>query len=114
MAIEYTPEEIEDLRLGCIAEHDDSDEPVLPGEEKIDWLEALEEASAPGTFSYHEALHATSMMAESLGIHVLEHPAVLMDREAFLLAHKAHTALANLYGYLGDKHLTAVAENDDE
>ena len=105
MPIEYDAEQVEDIRLACIAEHDDSDEPAQPGELKIDWLKQLEDFSRPGTFSYHEALHTTSIMMDSVGNHILEHPAILMDREAFAQAYKAHSALFNLYQYLGEKHL---------
>ena len=105
MSIEYSPDQVEDIRLACIAEHDDSDEPPIPGEEKVDWLKQLEDFGTPGTFSYHEALHTASIMMENVGNHLLEHPAVLMDREAFALAHAAHTTLFNLYQHLGQKHL---------
>jgi hypothetical protein len=111
MTISYTPEEMENARLASIAGRSFSD--PKDGEPDPNWLEELEELAKPGNFSYHEAVHTTSLYMDDVGRNVMEHPAVLMDKDAFALAHQAHTALFNLYQYLAERHM-ADAEEDDK
>lgn len=95
----FSPDEIEKARLQGIEMHGSEDEQgnVDPGIKEAD--------HQPGSFSYHEALHAASIMMDSVDRHLVEHPAVLFDPEAFRLAFDAHTALFNLYQHLGKRHL---------
>ena len=39
---------------------------------------------------------------------LLDHAAILMDKEAFRMAHQAHTLLFNLYEHIGTRHLSIV------
>jgi hypothetical protein len=97
--IKFTPAEIEASRreaidnLGSEDEQGKYDPGIVP------------EDNIPGTFSYHEALHTASVLMDSVDRHLVEHPAILLDKEAFGLAHAAHSALFNLYQHLGSKHL---------
>ena len=101
--ISYTPDEVENARLAAITGYrGDLD---AGEEENPNWLDDLKERGKPGTFGYHEALHTTSIQMDSLERYVLEHPAILMDKEAYRLCHEAHTLLFNLYQHLGAIHL---------
>ena len=51
--------------------------------------------------THHEALHASSMIIDIIDRGLLQHHAVYVDRKAFKLAYDAHTAVFNLYQYLG-------------
>ena len=79
--ITYTDEEIEAIRL------QDAKFVDLPISEMME----------------HEALHATSLVVDSVYSWLLQHDAVLADPKAFKMAHDAHTTLWNLYQYLGSK-----------
>ncbi|KXF77725.1 hypothetical protein ATN84_10365 [Paramesorhizobium deserti] len=59
----------------------------------------------PGSFGCHEALHATSILLDSVGRHLLCHPTILHDPEFYALADQAHAALFDLYQAIGAKHL---------
>lgn len=91
--ISYTPEETEEAR-----------------QEDLEQLRSEHDFYAghhlPGSFSYHEALHTASLVMVQMDEPLLGHPAVVLDPEAYRLAHEAHTAIFNLYQYLGAKHLT--------
>ncbi|WP_242219429.1 hypothetical protein [Shinella zoogloeoides] len=63
------------------------------------------EKFAAGSYGCHEALHTASVMADNIGRHLLEHPAILLDAEFYALASKAHSALFDLYQVIGAKHL---------
>jgi hypothetical protein len=91
--IEYTPKEVDEAWA--------SDLESL--KEEHDFVEADHQ---PGTFSYHEAFHTACIMMGQLDTPLLGHPAIILDKEAYKLAHEAHTAVFNLYQYLGSKHLT--------
>ena len=106
--IVYTPDEVENARLAAITTYRGDPE---SGDENPDWLDDLKERGKPGTFGYHEALHVASIQMDSLERYLLEHPAVLMDKDAYRLCHEAHTLLFNLYQHLGAIHL---AEDGDE
>jgi hypothetical protein len=98
--ISYTPDEVEQDRTEAVTalvaepEHDSSDH-------------------QPGTFSYHEALDRASLVMEMLTTHVLEHPAVILDQEAYTLARLVHETLFNLYQNLGGKHLSDTIPDED-
>jgi len=54
---------------------------------------------------YHEALHTSSIVMDSVERYLMSHPAILGDPEAYKMAHNAFSNLFNLYQYLGEKHL---------
>lgn len=99
-----TEDEIERDRNFAVAKVDaekdeDKDDPDLADP---DWRERF----LPGTFGCHEALHAASIMMSNVGDHLLSHPAVMLDKEAYLLAFRAHEYLFALYqrlGYISEK-----------
>ena len=101
--ISYTADEIEEARVDRLQSlaHEDED-----GNVDFGYVEADHK---PGTFSYHEALDRTSVQMDQLEA-VLSHLAVLLDPEAYRLAHEAHTNLFNLYQHLGAKHLVDDSE----
>ncbi len=97
--ITYTPDEIEKNRqeaINMLASEDEQGN-VDPGFVLADHV--------PGTLSYHEALHTASIVMDQADRHLLEHRAIILDPEAYTLAHEAFTALFNLYQHLGAKHL---------
>jgi len=87
--IEYTNEEIEENRKEALENQ----------------TEGVVEQAIPGTMSYHEALHTTSIVMDSVERHIMDHPAIVADKDAYHLAHNAFSSLFNLYQYLGEKHL---------
>lgn len=97
--ISFSPDEIEEHRQEAINLWSTEDE-----QGNADPGYVLED-NLPGTFSYHEALHTAHVLASSVDAHLLEHKAVVLDPDAFKLAHEAHTALVNLYSHLADRHL---------
>lgn len=77
-------------------------------EERSDLFDGIEELSArfrPGTHGAHEALHTASIVMELHAARLLDHPAVLIDPQAYRLASRAHEFLFDLYQYLGAVHL---------
>lgn len=85
--IEFTDAEIEENRKDTLENHDPVDTPK------------------PGTMGYHEALHTSSIVMDSVERYLMSHPAILGDPEAYKMAHNAFSNLFNLYQYLGEKHL---------
>ena len=90
--ITYTPEEVEEQRIDSIKELELDDA-------------HFKEISEPKSFGYHEAFHTSSILMDSVERHLMDHPAVLGDPEAYKLAHAAFVSLFNLYQHLGTKHL---------
>ena len=62
-------------------------------------VERHTEGREPGYI--HEAMDRSQVFMDMLGDHLLEHPAVVCDPQAFRWAHDAHQALFNLYQHLG-------------
>lgn len=60
----------------------------------------------PGSFGCHEALHMASFFAGVVDEELCEHPAIKAREEWSELAHKAATALADLYQAIGRDHLS--------
>lgn len=89
-----TADEIEAERIERLEQLDreHADEP--------DWRERF----APGSFGCHEALHTASILQAVLDDHLLDHPAVALDREWFAWASRASEALAQLYQAIGRRH----------
>lgn len=83
--ISYTNEEIEGFRHETIQEM--GGEPLV----EVDG------------YTLHEALHASDMIMNNIVDGLVDHPAVYSDESAFKFAYDAHTALFNLYQYLGSK-----------
>lgn len=61
----------------------------------------------PGSFGCHEALHTVSIVVGLVGADILEHGAIVSNREWYALAHEAHDALYRLYQVIGAAHLDA-------
>lgn len=96
LAVTFTVEEIEAMRLERLAE--------AAVDRDVDQTTLVAQV-APGSFSCHEALHTTSVVMDMLDSHVCDHPSVLADPEWYRLASEASTALYNLYQAIGAKHL---------
>lgn len=108
MSSELDPEEIENVRLSIIAAHHETED----GDKNPNWLEELEEISEPGSFGYHEAVHTLSIQMDMLERHLMEHPAILMDKHAFAQAYEAHHMLFELYTHLAARHIAADATGE--
>lgn len=65
---------------------------------------------APGSFGFHEALHAASMLTGMAEEHLLKHPAILLHSDLYRRAHDIHAALFDLYQAIGEKHLSDQTE----
>jgi hypothetical protein len=65
---------------------------------------------APGTFGCHEALHMTSVFADTIGFRLLDHGAIIQNPEWYALADRAFQALGDLYQAIGAVHLEGGAE----
>lgn len=91
--IESTDDEVEEFRLERLAER---------AREHNEAAESLAERFKPGSMGFHEALHTTSVMLDSVDRHIADHPAVLARPELYRLAHRAQEALFNLYQELGE------------
>lgn len=63
----------------------------------------LEDRFGPGTHGHHEALDRTSLVSSMFSDFVEDHPAVLLDPEAYALAAQAADFMAKLYCHLGSK-----------
>src|SRR5580704_13837754 len=61
----------------------------------------------PGTSGCHELLDRTSLLADMLARHLLEHPACVARPDWYLLADQAAEALHALYQQVGAEHLSA-------
>jgi len=59
----------------------------------------------PGSYGCHELLDRTSLLADMLERHLLEHPACVANSEWFMLAEQAAAALRKLYQRVGAEHL---------
>jgi hypothetical protein len=59
----------------------------------------------PGSFGCHELLDRTLMAAELVEQYVLSHPSCVQNREWFVLAEQAVSALQELYQRVGAEHL---------
>jgi hypothetical protein len=94
--INSTDDEIETFRIDRLATN---------AQEREMSVAQLTAHFAPGSFGYHEALHTTSVLMDSVDRHIAEHPAVLADRELYRLATRAQEALFNLYQLMGAKGL---------
>jgi hypothetical protein len=99
--IDYSDHEIEDDRLHSIRE--------LPEkyEETMDQIHQRYE----NPIGYSEVFHLAFMLMESVETYMMDSPAVLFDASAYTQAHKASTALFNLYQRLGA--LRAECEDRD-
>lgn len=95
--ISYTPEETEKERTDLLAELYTNSLPEGP--------------VTPGSHGMHEALHATSILLDSVDRHIMSHQAILESPEFFRLAHEGHTALFNLYQAIGAAHVEAIPED---
>ena len=60
---------------------------------------------APGSFGCHEALHVSSMLADTVALRLVEHGAVIQRADWYALAARAHEALFDLYQAIGAEHL---------
>jgi hypothetical protein len=102
--ISYTSDEIEKARLEALESMggEDDDGVEYKGYDETKYL--------PGSFGYHEAFDRTYVQMEQLEA-VLDHIAIMLDPEAYRLAHEAHTNLFNLYQYLGMQHMPDVSES---
>lgn len=98
----YSDQEIEEMRQEQLAKEDkertDPDDPQL---DDSDWRERFK----PGTFGCHEALQMASVFQDMVSSHLLDHPAVLMDEQAYRLAYKAQEYLYHTYQRLGEVHI---------
>ena len=63
------------------------------------------EGFKPGGLGCHEALHMAAFLAGAVEDELAEHPAVKQNAEWSALAHRAVTALVDLYQAIGAKHL---------
>jgi hypothetical protein len=68
---------------------------------EVDW--AAE--NAPGSWGCHELLDRTALAASFLEDYVRTHPACIQNREWFVLADRAASALHELYQQVGEAHL---------
>jgi hypothetical protein len=64
----------------------------------------------PGTFGYHEALHTLSVLAEALDRHVLQHPALEADQDAYKAVGRIVARLYCVYVEMADRHIGAEEE----
>lgn len=59
-------------------------------------------------FHRHEALDRTSMIAQMVGIWLLEHPAIQQNAKVRKKIEKAANLLADAYQQIGESHLLAL------
>lgn len=85
--ISYSSEEVEDQRQQALADADNKN------------------SYPPHSMGYHEAFHTSYVMLEMFDRYVLDHIAVVQDRDIYHQAHAIHTAMYNLYQAMGSKHL---------
>jgi hypothetical protein len=91
MSIDYTNEEIEAERLEAL------DKMPADYEQTLDELKSRYQHE----IAYSEILHAAYMVTDITEGHLVDHPSVILDPEAYRFARRAHEALFDLYQRLG-------------
>lgn len=61
---------------------------------------------------YREAFHSSWIFYENVQQYLQKHPCVILDHEAWNLAHKAATALFNLYQCLGSLEYQSLKRDE--
>lgn len=67
---------------------------------------------ASGSFGFHEAVHAASIVLDLVDDQLLHHPAIAGNDEWFRLAARASEALFNLYQSMGAAQLATRATDE--
>lgn len=72
--------------------------------ERLIHLEDVEkpEEWRPGTGGCYEVLDRTSMFLDMIGIYILEHPAIVINKDWYTRAWKIHEAMCELYRDIGN------------
>lgn len=93
--------------IAAMAEDTDPKSDDLEASENDNAALAAEEARfAPGSYGCHEALHMTSMLAETVGERLSAHPAIMQNPDWLALASRAEDTLHALYQAIGQLHMT--------
>ncbi len=74
---------------------------ALEAEHGANWSEPFK----PGSHGCHELLDRTHLAGDMVEEYVFNHPACALDRDWYVLADRAVTALRELYQRIGAKHL---------
>lgn len=69
-----------------------------------------EEGFMPGTYACHEAFHTASVLKDTVGRHLLEHPSIVADPVWYRHAWRAHDELYRLYREMGAGHLSLLVD----
>jgi hypothetical protein len=95
--------ELEMEREHYLREYEEEMSDIVAGDGEVIKRTPLDHS--PGSFSFHEAFHMSSVIYGMFEQHIISDAAVFTDRELFEEAAKVRDALWDFYQKMGAKHL---------